>query len=129
MWTRLALLLVLVPSLAVAWQGGYGSKGARPAAQTSASLADLKKMEAYQQTTKAAYKKQANPKTKKAYVDATVKYGTACMNSDALDRKVKYKKALYLYREALKIDPSNKEAKENASMIESIYKSMGRPIP
>lgn len=86
-------------------------------------------MEAYQVTTKSAFSKKPSPTTKKAYVSATVKYGTACMNSDALDRKVKYKKALQLYREALKVDPSNKEAKENAKMIEDVYRSMGRPVP
>ena len=51
------------------------------------------------------------------------------MLSDALDQKVKYKEALILYREALKIDPTNKEASSNKDLIESIYKSMNRPIP
>ena len=86
-------------------------------------------MEAYQISTKKAYAKTPNAKTKKTYVDATVKFATASMNSEALDRKVKYKQALKLYREALKVDPKNAEAKENAKMIEDVYRSMGKPIP
>ena len=126
MWPRIALILLLLPTLVFA-QGGYG-KPAAGQAQT-ASLGDLKKMEAYQISTKKAYAKTPNAKTKKTYVDATVKFATASMNSEALDRKVKYKQALKLYREALKVDPKNAEAKENAKMIEDVYRSMGKPIP
>ncbi len=51
------------------------------------------------------------------------------MTSPLLGAKVKYPRALRLYREALKLDPNNKEAKANKKMIEDIYRSMGRPIP
>lgn len=73
--------------------------------------------------------KKSDPKLKKAYVKATVSLGTLVMTSVALPPKEKYPRALGLYREALKVDPNNKEAKENAKMIEDIYKSMGRPVP
>lgn len=96
---------------------------------TPADRAELKKHELGYKQAKAAFAKTKNAKTKKTYVDATVRFGTASMTSPVLDRKVKYKNALALYREALKLDPKNAEAKNNSEMIISIYKSMGRPIP
>ena len=81
-------------------------------------------------TAKAAYTK--NPKdaaVTQAYVDATVKYATGTMMADSLEPHVKYPGALKLYREALKVDPNNGEAKNNKDLIEGIYKQMGRPIP
>lgn len=68
-------------------------------------------------------------KAKKSYIDATVSYGTIAMNSPVLKPKDKYPLALRLYREALKIDPKNEVALNNRKMIESIYKSMNRPVP
>ncbi len=94
------------------------------------TLKELAKMEKDQKSAKAAYlKSKNNVKVKKKYVAATVKLGTASMESEALDRKVKYAKALRLYREALKADPNNAEAKNNKQLIEDIYRSMHRPIP
>lgn len=81
-------------------------------------------------TAKGAYtKKPSDAKLKKAYVVATVKFATATMTSGALSSKEKYPGALRLYREALKVDPKNKEALQNKQMIEQIYQSMGKPIP
>ena len=78
---------------------------------------------------KAAYKKTKTPKAKKAYVEATNALAYATMTAGGLAPKVKYPRALNLYREALKVDPANKVAKQNADMIVSIYKSMGRKVP
>lgn len=79
---------------------------------------------------KAAYKKKPkDAKVKKTYVSSTVALGTATMNAGSLRPQVKYAGALRLYREALAIDPKNKEALANKKMIEDIYQSMGRPIP
>lgn len=81
-------------------------------------------------TSKAAYTKNAKDgKVKKSYVQATVSYGTIAMNSPILKPKDKYPLALRLYREALKVDPKNEIALNNKKMIESIYKSMNRPVP
>lgn len=91
---------------------------------------DLKTLEASYSSAKAVYaKKPKDAAAKKKYVAATVAFGTATMMSDKLAPRVKYVGALRLYREALKIDPKNKEALENKNMIERIYKDMGRPIP
>lgn len=93
----------------------------------SAKLVSLKKA---QTQAKATFQK--NPKDAKAkttYIAATVKLGTATMNAAELSPREKYRGALVLYREALKLDPQNKEANANKKLIEDIYKSMGRPIP
>lgn len=74
-------------------------------------------------------KSPKNAKLKKAYVIATVRLGTATMTTPSLPPREKYRGALRYYREALKVDPKNVEAKTNKDMIEAIYKKMGRPIP
>ena len=74
----------------------------------------------------------AKPKDKRlrtAFVVAGDRYATATMTAAALPPKVKYRSALRLYREVLKVDPANREAKNNSEMIVSIYKSMHRPVP
>jgi tetratricopeptide (TPR) repeat protein len=88
---------------------------------------DLKKDQADYDATKAAYAK--DPKTKNAYVQATIKLATDTMGANSLESKVKYPAALKLYREALKVDPTNKDAMGYKNLIEGIYKQMGRPIP
>lgn len=55
--------------------------------------------------------------------------GTFRMNDAAAGAKVKYRAALEDYRKALAADPTNAEAAQNKQEIESIYTSMGRPIP
>lgn len=81
-------------------------------------------------SSKAAYtKKPKDAKLRKGYIDATISYGTISMNSPVMTPKQKYPQALRLYREALKLDPKNEIALNNKKMIESIYKSMNRPVP
>ena len=123
-WLWIACLLFAVSS-GFGLQGGYGGP-----AKTKAAPTDLAKLRKDQSSAKAAFKKK--PKDaglKHRYVVATVKLGTATMMSETLDRKVKYRDALRLYREALKFEPDNHEALNNKDLIESIYRSMGRPIP
>jgi len=94
------------------------------------SDADLAKAKTTYEAAKADYtKKSSDTKLKSAYVNATVDYATKTMYANSLDPKQKYPGALKLYREALKVDPSNADAGRNKDMIESIYKQMGRPIP
>lgn len=66
---------------------------------------------------------------KKSAVSAIMKAADAYLHANSVAPKVKYPKALRYYRDVLKIDPKHKEAKENVTGIEGIYKSMGRPIP
>lgn len=108
--------------------GGVAAMG--PGSVSNATKEQLARLEKDMNSAKADYDKAAtDAKAKKKYVDATVKYATATMLSNALDAKVKYREALRLYREALKVDPSNTEAGQNKELIEGIYKQMGRPIP
>jgi tetratricopeptide (TPR) repeat protein len=90
---------------------------------------DLAKLQKKYSITKANYGRHKSASAKKAYVDATVEYALASEETQALDRKVKYRQALRLYREALKIDPTNQPAKVYSDQIIAIYKSMGRPVP
>lgn len=114
-------MLFVLASLPLMAQGSTTEKAER---------AKLTRLERQYTAAKSAYTKQPrNAELKKRYVAATVALGTATMNSPILAPKEKYPKALRLYREALKIDPKNKEARENHDVIVHIYKSMGRPVP
>jgi tetratricopeptide (TPR) repeat protein len=118
-----ALLLLAVAALA-------GAQASPEDKKVEAEKKKLAKLEKSYKETKAAYLKlKTDEPKKKAYVAATVKLATATMHSPILGAKVKYPKALRLYREALTIDPHNKEAAGNKQLIVDIYKQMGREIP
>lgn len=51
------------------------------------------------------------------------------MLDPALPPREKYPTALAMFRDALKIDPDNALAKDGVTLIEDVYKSMGRPVP
>lgn len=46
-----------------------------------------------------------------------------------LPPREKYPQALGMFREALTIDPGNALAQEGITLIEDVYRSMGRPVP
>lgn len=82
------------------------------------------------ETTKAAYEKHPKDKSaRNAYIDAATKYGHESMMSPVLEPRVKYKQALHIYRDVLKLDPNNKVAKPESELIIKIYQSMNRPVP
>ncbi|HNY40746.1 MAG TPA: hypothetical protein PKJ41_10140 [Bryobacteraceae bacterium] len=64
-----------------------------------------------------------------ALADAHLKYGDSFFNNANLPPRQKYRPALMQYRQALKYDKANKAAMAKIKLIESIYKSMGMPIP
>ncbi len=113
---RFSLLLVVLAAFA-----------AVTSAQTTAEVKTYGK--AYDAAKKSLTSRPKDPKSRQAFVAAGDRYATATMMSPDLDRKVKYRDALRIYREVLKVDPKNHEAKNNSDMIVSIYKQMGRPIP
>lgn len=99
-------------------------------APSGADKARLAKLEKEYSTAKTALSKR--PKDKKAQERFTAigaLYGHESMMSPVLPPRVKYRQALHIYREVLKVDPANKVAKGDSDMIISIYKSMGRPVP
>ena len=70
-----------------------------------------------------------DPALKQSLISAHMKFGHYYMFNDTLSPKVKYPSALKHYREVLKLDPNNQDAKENAQQIIDIYKMMGREVP
>lgn len=98
-------------------------------AQT-ASEKKLKQLEKTYLSAKATFgKKPKDKKVRDQFVTAGVKYGHESMVSPDLPPRLKYRQALRIYREVLKVDPKNEVAKKESDIIISIYKQMGRPIP
>ena len=112
--------MIAVSILAQAGQG-------KPHGTTAVELKKAEK--AYTALKTYATKHPKDAKAKKDYVSATVIYANLSMYSDTLSSKVKYAQAYRLYREALKVDPKNKEAKESCDMLVSIYNSLHKPLP
>lgn len=121
----IALLLAITTATCIAQH----QPSSNNAAETTKQKNQLAASEKVYKAAKATFQKTPNAKTKKAYVDATVAFGTKTMMSPVLGPKQKYGPALRLYREALKFDPKNAEALNNKKLIEDIYKQMGMPIP
>ena len=96
--------------------------------QAHKKLADKKYDEAITQLD-IAYKGKPTPALKKALAEANMAKADAFMNDNSAPPRVRYTTALRSYREVLKYDKDNKKAQENIATIETIYKSMGRPIP
>ncbi len=66
---------------------------------------------------------------KKDYVVASDRLAMGLMVDPKIDRKIKYKKALEIYKQVLKVDPKNQEAASNSALIIRIYKELGKPVP
>lgn len=74
----------------------------------------------------------ANPKdaeVNKALAEAHLKYGDSFMYNENLPPRQKYAPALRQYRAVVAVEPSNKDAQNKITLIENIYRQMGRPIP
>jgi hypothetical protein len=79
---------------------------------------------------RAAYDKNpSDAAAKKALIEVTLQNAQFYMYKSPLPPNQKYRKALHDYREVLKLDPSNAKASDSIAMIESIYKSMNKPVP
>lgn len=66
---------------------------------------------------------------KVARINGHLKYGKYLEYESSLPPREKYPSALRQYRVVLSLDANNTDAKNEASLIESIYNQMGRPIP
>lgn len=67
---------------------------------------------------------------KKALAAAYAKRGAfRTREDDKAGQRVKYRAALSDFRKAVKLDPANEQATSGKGEIETIYSSMGRPIP
>lgn len=90
-------------------------------------IAGLEK--AYKAAKAISVKAPKDAKKRAVYVKATDDYAHAVMTAASLGAKEKYPRSLRLYREAKKVDPTDKEANKWIKTIEDIYRSMGLPIP
>jgi tetratricopeptide (TPR) repeat protein len=73
-----------------------------------------------------------NPKsdeTKTALAAVHYENGEKVMYDKALPPFQKYPAALKSFRKTLEYDPKHRKAQDHINTIESIYKSMGRPVP
>lgn len=104
-----------------------------PQSEEEMNKLELKKIAQLEKDLVAARKKffanSKDAKAKKAYIAAAEKLADTVYITPAYNSKQKYPKALKLYREIVIVDPKNKKAQERVSLIESIYKSMGRKVP
>lgn len=127
----LAILVVCAVSTSIA----MSQTGSAPMApgRAVASDADKARLAKYEKDFVAAKAKLAKkPKDKTAIKNFSTLgalFGHESMMSPVLPARIKYKQALRIYREVLKVDPKNPVAKQDSDMIISIYKQMGRPIP
>lgn len=128
---RHALLLGLALTLgseAVATRPAAAQKPAgKPATAT-------RKKPAYDETKLKALearltKQPKDQKLKTEVAEANFQVGYTYMNNENLPPRVKYRTALKHYRRALALNPKHAAAKENAKLIEDIYRSMGMPVP
>lgn len=79
---------------------------------------------------RAAYDKTPNDMTKATLVKAYNAFGDYMQyQSPVSPRAGKYHRALMEYKHALALDPHNEKATKEATQIENVYRSMGRPIP
>ena len=107
----------------------HGGGGAAPAAGggSDRSLVDTSELDA--RIKKAAEKAKASGASaadKKAAADAYLARANVYWSAG---QPRLYKYALADFRQVLKYDPDNDEARQKIDTIEGIYKSMGRPIP
>jgi tetratricopeptide (TPR) repeat protein len=108
---------------------------APPAAAAAPAKAETKAISTKEATAQAAaaaaaYKKNMkDPAAKKAYAAALATQAHATMLDQSITPHKRYPDALKLDNQALKLDPTNKQAAEDKKAIEDAYKSLGKPIP
>lgn len=97
---------------------------------SSAATTDLKKLISDQKT--AHSELMANPSSKRLqqkFIKASDILALGYQMSPTVSRKIKYRKALSLYRQMLKIDPHDYDATHDSKLIISIYIELNIPVP
>lgn len=106
---------------------GASANGAAAGGPSDRALVDTKKLdERIKGAAGKARRSGASDAEKRAAAEAYLERGNVYYSAG---RPQLYKYALADFREVLRYDPSNSEAKEKLDEIESIYRGMGRPIP
>lgn len=111
----------------MAQEPGVRAPAGQPEKEARATLARLEK--AQSMTSRAYLAMPGDKKIRGAHVAATNALALQWMSMDSIPAREKYRNALKLYREVLKVDPSNAEAQKWIQTIEGIYRQLGRPIP
>ena len=70
-----------------------------------------------------------NPQVKKEFIKASDVLALNYQLSPKISRKIKYRKALELYRQVLRISPNDYDAKNDSALIISIYRELHIPVP
>ncbi|MDQ2985165.1 MAG: hypothetical protein M3R13_00415 [Armatimonadota bacterium] len=120
----LPILLAAIMLAGCTGTTGDKARVPEPTAPVDSEIPTAARQANYEKAADAYQADKTDAATKKAYVDATVAYGTAMMTAER-----KYPKALALYSEALRVDPANDEAKVNRQLILDIYKQLGKEPP
>ena len=109
---------------------GTNTSASAPSGGTSSSdrgLVDTQKLDArIREAAAKARQSGASEADKRAAAGAYMERGNVYYSAG---RPQLYKYALADFREVLRYDPANAEAREKLAEIESIYRGMGRPIP
>jgi len=110
---------------------GGGTNAAAPApggpAAGDRGLVDTKRLDArIKEAAAKARQSGASEAAKRAAAGAYLERGNVYYSAG---RPQLYKYALADFREVLRFDPANAEAKSKLEEIEAIYRGMGRPIP
>jgi hypothetical protein len=118
-------------SIAVLLASAAMAQTAPPKDEKPAPLpASLVPLEKKYKATKAVFVKKPKDKAaREAFIKATTIFGHETMVHPELPARTKYRDALRLYREVLKLEPNHPVAKKEHDLIVSIYEQMGRPVP
>ena len=115
------------PSVASSHGGGDSAVAPSGASATEKAPVETPELDAKVEKAEAKAKASgASAADKQAAAAARMERGNFYYNSQ--DKRL-YRYALGDFRHALRYEPGNAEAKEKIEMIESIYKSLGRPVP
>jgi tetratricopeptide (TPR) repeat protein len=118
------------PSQQVPAQSGGAAPRATPGSSEANASAPNAPIDQKVAELEAAYAKNpGDASAKKQLADASFENAQFYMYKSPLPPNQKYPKALALYKRTVDLDPSNVSAKESIDMIESIYRSMGKPVP
>ncbi len=103
---------------------------ATPAPESRGAVSPVVALRKNVATTAAVLKKSPkSPVAKKAHSASLTALARGVMNDPAIPPTKKYPEALTLLRQAVKLDPANKNAAGDIKRIESVYKQMGLAIP
>ncbi|MDX2064144.1 MAG: hypothetical protein SFX74_00220 [Fimbriimonadaceae bacterium] len=110
-----------------AGQKSAGKAKPEPPVKQPAALVPLER--AYLKAKSSFAKKPKDKAAREEFIKRATVFGHESMVSPDLKANVKYRQALRLYREVLKLEPQHPVARPEHDLIVKIYEQMGRPVP